>query len=143
MFCKIASAWLLINAKTKRITDLKNLPAEIPYQPDEHALTVLPGKITNDITNEVVFSKRVSYSDIDINRHVNNAKYVEYILDCYTNEFHEMNRMKSITVSFISETKYYDQIEIGLNANSSVDRFHYLEGINKETNKPAFQSLIE
>ncbi len=142
-FCRIASAWLLINANTKRITDLKNLPVVFPYQPDEHALTDLPGKIPAEKTDEIVFNKKISYSDIDINRHVNNAKYIEYILDCYPNDFHQRNRMKSMTVSFISETKFNDEIEIGLNKNSSANGSHYLEGKNKESGKLAFQSLVE
>lgn len=143
VFCRIASAWLLINAKSKRITDLKNLSIEFPYQPDEHALTDLPAKIPVVKTGGIAFSKKINYSDIDINRHVNNEKYIEYILDCYPNEFHERNRMKSMTVSFISETKFNDEIQIGLNTSLSANGLHYLEGINKGAERLAFQSLIE
>ncbi len=142
VFCKVASAWLLLNIKSKRIADLKNLPEEIPFNPNEYALNVLPEKIPGEDTNEIVLSKQINYSDIDINRHVNNAKYIEFILDSYSWEFHKRNFMRSIEVSFKSETMYDDIIEIGLNKNSGKDRSHYIEGINKVSGKQAFQALI-
>ncbi len=142
VFCKIASAWLLLNIKNKRITDLKNLPAEIPVNPNESALSDLPEKISVENTNEIVLNKKITYSDIDINLHVNNAKYIEFISDGYSKEFHEKYFMKSITVSFKSETRFGDIIEIGLNNNPAMKGIHYLEGINKATGKQAFQALI-
>ncbi len=143
ILCKATTAWLLINAGNKRISDLKNLPAYRPTTENDHALTDLPSKFTEENKKETVFNKHIGYSNIDINQHVNNEKYVEFILDCYTEEYHIQNQIKTITLSFLSETKYDDWLEIYLTKNSSDKNVHFIEGINQKNQKPVFQSLIE
>jgi acyl-ACP thioesterase len=44
---------------------------------DENALPDLPQKYSSIPVTEKLFTKRIMYSDIDLNKHVNNAKYVE------------------------------------------------------------------
>jgi medium-chain acyl-[acyl-carrier-protein] hydrolase len=143
IFCRATSAWLLLNADTRRITDIKNLPSYRPALENEHALKDLPSKITVENKKESVFKKHVGYSSIDINQHVNNEKYIEFILDCYPEEFHIKNQIKNLTVSFLSETKFDDWLEIYLNKNIVENNTDYIEGVNQKNQKPVFQSLIE
>ena len=143
IFCKATTAWLLISAATKRISDLKNLPAYRPSEENEHALHDLPSKFSIENKKETVFSKHVGYSSIDINQHVNNEKYIEFILDCYNENHHIQNQIQNMTVSFLSETKYDDWLEIYLNKNTLKKNVHFIEGINQKNQKPVFQSLIE
>ena len=143
IFCRATTAWLLLNTGTKRITEIKNLPSYRPSMENEHALKDLPSKINFENKKEFVFKKHVGYSNIDLNRHVNNEKYIEFILDCYTEEHHAQNQIKNMTVSFLSETKYDDLLEIYLNKNIVENNTDYIEGVNQKNQKPVFQSLIE
>ncbi len=143
IFCKASSAWLLLNSKSKRITDINNLHIEFPYQPENHALEDLPEKIKYENKRESVFEKTASYTDIDLNLHVNNEKYVEYMMNCYPLEFHNKNLLKSITLSFNSEMKYEDVIEICVNKIPGDINLHYVEGANKNTGKQAFQASMK
>lgn len=115
---------------------------QFPYQPDNHALKDLPEKIKYENKRESVFEKVVSYTDIDLNLHVNNEKYVEYMMNCYPLEFHNKNYLKSIMMSFNSEMKYEDIIEISINKISGNGDLHYIEALNKSTGKQAFQAVI-
>ena len=45
---RVSTAWLLINVKTKRITDIRNLPQAIYYQPEQSALNDFPQKIASE-----------------------------------------------------------------------------------------------
>ena len=143
IFCRAASAWLLLNSKSRRITDIKNLQIQFPFQPDVHALEVLPEKIKYENKRESVFERTVSYTDIDLNLHVNNEKYVEYLMNCYSLEFHSSSILKSITMSFNSEMKYEDVIEISVNKSSGSNNLHYIEAENKSKGKQVFQALLE
>ncbi len=143
IFCRAASAWLMLNSKSKRITDIKNLQILFPYQSDMHALEDMPEKIKYENKRESIYERSVSYTDIDLNLHVNNAKYVEYLMNCYPLEFHDGNSLKSITMSFNSEMKYEEVIEICVNKTPGDLNLHYVEGVNKSTVKQAFQALIK
>ncbi len=139
---KATTAWLPINIKTKRIIDTSGLPAPINYQENESALDSLPGKISELSSRELVFTRQMRYTDIDLNLHVNNIKYIEMVMDSFNKDQHEKHIVKNTTVNFVAESKYNDLIEIyrsaADNENSSI-----IEGINKSTAKVVFRAVIE
>ncbi|MDR3609146.1 MAG: thioesterase [Ignavibacteriaceae bacterium] len=138
----VSTAWLLINVKTKRITDIKNLPQQIYYQPDFQALNDFPERIIIDKEKETLFSKRIRYTDLDINRHVNNTKYIELILDSYPPDYHKNNLLDSLTVSFIAESFYDDEMDIRIAPKGFKDKYDVIDGVNKKTSKQVFQALV-
>jgi hypothetical protein len=54
----------------------------------------------------------IGYSDIDANGHVNNARYVDFIMDCIPMRTHESHRAASVEVSYLSETRAGDLITL-------------------------------
>ncbi|MEK2688216.1 acyl-[acyl-carrier-protein] thioesterase [Bdellovibrio sp. GT3] len=54
----------------------------------------------------------VRNSDLDINYHVNNAKYAQWILDAIPYELHKTLKLKSYSVNFLAETKLGDTVDI-------------------------------
>jgi acyl-ACP thioesterase len=144
IFCRATTAWLLVNVKSKRVNDLKKLPKGIHYLTDEHALTDLPAKIKIENKKEIVYKKNVVYTDIDMNLHVNNEKYVEFILNCYSQEHYSANNIKSMQISFLSETKYGDNLEIFVNKISQDGDTHFVEALNRNNdNKQVFNAIVE
>ncbi len=137
---KATTAWLPVNIKTKRITDTGSLPQTINYQPDTAALTAYPKKIIHTAAKETALVKTIKYSDLDLNHHTNNTKYIELISDSYTEEFHQNNFIIKLTVSFTSESFYDDEIEVGIAKEVNSD---IVSGINKQNNKPVFQASVE
>ncbi len=140
VFGKAASAWLLLNSQTKRINDLNKFLTNIPYSPNEHALNDLPEKINFENLKETTFPKQADYTDIDINEHVNNAKYIEYIQNCYDLDFHTKHRVKSLTMTFNSETKFGDRLEI--NKNLVDEHQHYIVALNQQNGRTIFQAIV-
>jgi medium-chain acyl-[acyl-carrier-protein] hydrolase len=139
---RVSTAWLLINVNSKRITDIKNLPQQIYYQPAFYALNDFPEKIIVDKEKVNLFCKKIRYTDLDINRHVNNTKYIELILDCYPPDYHKNNHLESLTISFISESFYDDEMEIRIAPNGFQEKFDVIDGVNKKTSKQVFQALV-
>ncbi len=140
---KATTAWLPVNIKTKRIVDLQSLNINIPYQPEESALEIYPEKIISNEEKHVVEKKIFKYSDLDLNQHVNNTKYVELILNCFTKEFHSQFIIKNFTISFQTESFYDDEIEISHSKSSENKMVDIVEAKNELSGKSVFQSLIE
>jgi acyl-ACP thioesterase len=59
----------------------------------------------------------VRYGDLDVNDHVNNVRYLEWLLDGLPIEFHRGNRLRSIDVNYLAETLPGDAVRI-VNAES-------------------------
>lgn len=134
------SAWLPLNTKTKRITDTKNLPREIVYQPDLIAVDEFPEKISIGDEKETLSHKKFRYADIDINQHVNNTRYIEMILDCYKPEQYKTNQIKNFEIFFSAESFFEDEVEISRFSSNSFDVHH---GVNIKTLKQVFISKLE
>jgi acyl-ACP thioesterase len=143
LLCKGTTAWLLLDAKTLRPKILTQLFPDVMMLEEKNALTDLPQKFPSIPRTEIVYSKQIKYSDIDLNKHANNAKYVELIQDCYNQEFHSLHRMNSLTISFISETKYGDTVEVSKNIPANDKQPHFIEAKNLDTGKSVFQAMIE
>ena len=51
----------------------------------------------------------VRYSDLDVNRHVNNAHYIQWAFDSISESFRATHRIVGVTVNFIAQAKMGDQ----------------------------------
>jgi acyl-ACP thioesterase len=140
VLCKATTAWLLLEAKTLRPKIMLQLFPEVILFQEKSAMDELPQKFQSMPQTEKIFSKEIKYSDIDLNKHANNAKYVELLLDCYDQEFHNSHQMKSLTISFLSEAKFGDTIEFSKSIQAET---HFIKTKNLNTDKVVFQAIAE
>ena len=142
IICKGTSAWLLIDSKSLRPKILPQLFPEIKMLDTKEALSDLPQKIIPSSKTENIYSTKIRYSDIDLNQHANNAKYIELMLDCFDQEFHKKHTMKTLTVSYNAQSKYGDEIQLSKGIEKDISLTHYVEAKNLNNGKNVFQSLI-
>ena len=81
------SNWVFMNLETRRPVHPSS--GEIPFIPEnpERAIEENPGKVKASENSEEIISFQVRYNDLDMNNHVNNVKYLEWILECMDPEF--------------------------------------------------------
>ena len=66
---------------------------------------------------------RFQYSDLDINRHVNSSRYIELLLNQWSLEFHDKNRLTRFDIAYIHEARYDQEVTLRLlDSNESQDR---------------------
>ena len=61
--------------------------------------------------------RRVSYSDLDRNGHMNNTKYLEWMDDLLPSAFHQNNVPKEFTVCYHSEARETDELHMNWQVN--------------------------
>lgn len=143
VLCEGTTAWLLLDSKTLRPKILTQIFPDVKLNEVKSALDEYPAKFNDIKSKEIVFSKKINYTDIDLNKHVNNARYVEYILDCYDQDFHKDHVIKSLTISFLTETKYDQTLEFHKNSNKTENGYDYIEAKNLTTGKDVFRAAIK
>jgi len=143
IICRGTSAWLLLDSKSKRPKILPQLFPEIKMLDSIDALTDLPKKIITSSELDNIYKTQIRYSDIDLNQHTNNAKYIELMLDCFDKEFHKQHTIKSLTVSFNAESKFGDEIQLFKGTEKENPQTNYIEAKNQTTAKIVFQAIVE
>lgn len=105
------TSWILMNLETRSavLGDLGVLPFEsrTDYKLPYDAQKVF---IKEALESRAVFEVR--NSDLDMNDHVNNTRYVQWILDSIPREWHSRFVLHGYDVNFLAETHAGDQVEI-------------------------------
>ncbi|HPK05570.1 MAG TPA: thioesterase [Bacteroidales bacterium] len=139
---KATSAWLLIDINTRRPVipsqELFNRPEfNIPPAIDE-----LPEKITEPHEKELLTNRKVVYSDLDINHHVNNAKYPEYIFDALPQEIADRYKDCKFQINYLKELRLGEIFNIYYSKTDTAENQYYIDAEN-ELQQKVFQATLE
>ncbi|MFI3280718.1 MAG: thioesterase [Rikenellaceae bacterium] len=112
----ITTSWLIINISTRHIqrADRINLDG-LEYRLLTHYQgTMRPDakKIEEPEESAILGEHIVRYSDIDLNQHTNNAKYLDWACDFSELQNSGEYRLKEFTINFFRETKLNDKVVI-------------------------------
>jgi acyl-ACP thioesterase len=101
----VTSSWHILNMQTHRPSALSHFADDFPIV-NRHAIEEKPKKIqiptSNTVKSEIY---TVLPSNIDINQHVNNTRYVQWAMDCIPFEFQKQYVLGEIQVNFLSEAR--------------------------------------
>ena len=120
------TSWLVMNIDTRRLCR----DAEILDQGTaclENAVEQACGKVQlpSGVTEEKVAEHCVSYSDVDVNGHTNNARYLVWAMDVLDYDFIVNNPVKDVRINFNSETRPGDTVGL---YRADADGRTYVEG---------------
>ncbi len=106
-----STSWILMNLETRSavLGDLGVVPFEsrTDYKLDYDAKKV---SIKDELQARSTFEVR--NSDLDMNEHVNNTRYVQWILDSIPRDWHRQFTLHEYEVNFLAETHAGDKVEI-------------------------------
>ncbi len=135
---KITTSWLVMNIESRRIHRVERLLKDhdtIDFDSwSESAIEEPAPKLVTPAAGDLVGEHRVSYSDLDLNHHTNNAKYVEWALDSLNEQMNKDLTLKEFSVNFNHETKFGDQVNLYRSEQSIEDLLDiYVDGRNGDS----------
>jgi len=137
------TSWLVIDGKTRKIATQKIdmlLDAAISESSGVKTHKVL-------IQNEGMIDLKkidVQYSDLDMNLHVNNAIYGQWVMNCIDIETWKNWQISEFSINYLQEILPQDQVFIKRNVNVGVEGQEVLiEGKVKDSSKAAFTALLK
>ncbi len=111
---RASSLWVLMDIAAREMVpgEKYGLPAlvDAPLPPPIEN----PGGIGKLEGEEETGVRPIVVSDLDVNRHVNNARYVDWLSDRFSYEWHDRYRLERLTVHFTSETRPEEALETRL-----------------------------
>ncbi len=113
---KASAVWLLMDAKKRKMVFPENYGVVVPGTVTGKEIPLSTGVSLGEQQNKKHF--RVAYSQVDINGHMNNAKYLDCMEDVLGKDYLANHTLKTLEIEFKSEIK----------ANASVWLKYTLEG---------------
>ncbi|MFA8300247.1 MAG: acyl-[acyl-carrier-protein] thioesterase [Hyphomicrobiales bacterium] len=113
IYVKCSSQWLIIDMDSRKPIRPYMLSSFQECLVDNKLLTQNKIKLDEDFTIVSEHEYQVQYSDIDVNGHANNSKYVEWIFNhCY--QLLEAGRPERFSINFISESRLKEKVKLEL-----------------------------
>lgn len=115
------SIWAMIDTTTRQPVDILKTSNETisEYLEADYANPIKKSsrvKLDDDL--KLQQSILTTYSDIDINGHVNSIKYIEHILDLFPIEYYKKYRIKRFDIAYIMESHNNDKLNFYTNIDS-------------------------
>lgn len=110
------TSWIGMNMDTRRVVMSDKLLDMVPGEtscPDD-AIVENCGKVVmpKSHTSELVATRVIQYSDVDINQHANNARYIVWAMDCMDYDLVTSKAVKEVRINFNKEAKPGDTVEL-------------------------------
>lgn len=103
--------WSLMDIGKRRITTPKRAGITMPEDTEKRILSEIDN---HDLVGDFdhVSSMKVAYSHIDINRHLNNVKYVEWCLDSLDLDLFGAVAINEMNLQYLKESRYGETLHI-------------------------------
>ncbi len=132
---RVTTSWLIINIASRRILRASSIfDANDSYEKliyPHHAIEQEAQKVA--LPSGALLSlgsHRVLYSDLDVNHHVNNTRYLEWACDHSAQQMMPQRVLQGFTINFNHEAKYGEQVDIAGETGVAEDIFK-VEGTSK------------
>lgn len=110
---KVVSDWLVLDLVKRRIIPLTKINLDYIESFDYKLFPEALAKIVVTEVNKVnEFTKKVRFSDIDLNGHMNNTSYVDMVLDSMAEYLTKRHKLIKINTNFLQEVKFLEEITI-------------------------------
>ncbi len=110
---KATTSWLVINLETRRLVRDPKLLDEGTICSD-NVLENPADKVVmpKDVEPQLIVEHVVGYSDLDMNGHANNARYMQWAMDAVNYEISSVKPIKEFTINFNHEVKPQETVSI-------------------------------
>jgi acyl-ACP thioesterase len=108
------SSWLILDHTTKRVQRPDSILSE--YNPNLHSDTssIRYASKLEPVSDECRLSPvfKIKVSDLDVNFHTNNVRYLKWVSDCYHLDFVMKNVPQSVEINYLAESHFDEDIVI-------------------------------
>ncbi|HHW00632.1 MAG TPA: acyl-ACP thioesterase [Clostridiaceae bacterium] len=143
IIARAVSTWVILDAESRRLQKSDVIAIDYPPIIKERAIDCILGKLKPYSEPKLAYKRVIGCSDIDINGHLNNSKYIDFIMDCFTMDEIKKYRARSIQVNYMDEALPGNTIVMRRCRESYAPNIIYVDGLDENSNNTVFRALID
>lgn len=106
-----SSVWTLIDIHKRRMVVPQKIGIVFPKVTHDIVLA-MPPNIEKDIPMSFVKERQVLYSDVDVNRHMNNTRYIQWAMDLIDYEVHHRYFISDLNIQYRKEIRPLEKVRL-------------------------------
>jgi len=108
------TVWAVLNTVTRTAADISHMEWISSLIPADKSCPIDKPERPRRLTEYHTENYRFTYCDIDVNRHVNSSRYIELLLNQWSLDFHDRNRLTRFEIAYMHEACYDEEVEVRL-----------------------------
>lgn len=117
-----ATSWILMNIHTRRPMRPSALPEKVPANSERVAPLPLPGMLR--VSDAQPLTERVvCYSDLDVNGHMNNTRYIDWVCDALDLDTLVRRGLLGFQINYISEGRPGETLALSARVEGDTTEF--------------------
>lgn len=108
-----SSLWVVIDSVSRHVNMNPFGERKFAFETNKDDIP-LPERINLNSDLKLIENRRVRYSDIDLNGHLNNVKYIEYMVDLHDKNFYDEYQIKEILINYERECHDNEIVNLSL-----------------------------
>ena len=139
------SSWLILDLTTKKvqrpdaILSQYNFDLRTENSPVRYATKIEPASENGNVTPAF----RIKVSDLDVNLHTNNVRYLKWVSDIYDLDFIMNNEPQSAEINYLAESRFDEEIIIKTSQENGNETFFNHSIFRTNDNKELCRIRIE
>jgi len=106
-----SSAWVVLDGTSKKPQRIEKMLGGLRTGPERTAVGQDASKLSS-CPGQTAMTRSAQYGDIDLNGHVNSARYIGWLMDSYPFEFHRKHQVQLLEINYLGETRGGETITI-------------------------------
>ncbi len=140
---RAVSSWVLFDIHTREPRRSDLIAFHFPPFIKDRAIECKLSKLKPPGEAEIAYKKVIGYSDVDLNGHINNSKYIDFIMDCFSVEKHRQYDVKTIEVNYVNEAMPGETLMMRRGISALEAGRIYIDGVNVNNEKTVFRAQLE
>jgi acyl-ACP thioesterase len=137
------SAWVLVDTQARRFLLPQVLKTELPDNNGRSVMDETLDKLSGFNGMQPCLEVNPGYSEVDLVGHVNNARYVEWIANCFSLEQHQNQRIEWMQVNYLAEVKAGERVALSAAPSTEDGQRWLVEGNNLTSGARAFEAAVQ
>lgn len=137
LLCKACSHWVVIRLEGLQLVRPRDL--DLSYRESRNDFTLpVPQRVPPEGNLIHTQGFTAQHEHVDFLRHVNNARYADWVCDCFPQEQYEKWEIESLTINYNQQVVWGETVEVKVYEKEADMPMHRFEGVSRDTGKPSF-----
>lgn len=143
LLARSTSAYVLVGTRARRVMLPNALDTPVPDNDGRSAIDETLEKIPAVEELDACFTVQAGYSMVDLMGHVNNARYIDWISDCFPLEDYQKRKPAWLQINFLNEVKPGEAVKLLRGPRPDDPQRWYITGMNQTSGAKAFEAEFQ
>jgi acyl-ACP thioesterase len=135
------SAWMILDQETRRPKSVDIVKPMLHLATHQDVLEGNPPMLSPLREIRYIEPRKVRFTEVDQNGHVNNIRYIDWSLDALSPEWHRHHQIKTLVINYLSEVKEDEMLNIA--SGPGKEGSMIIQGARESDGKTIFRTRVE